>query len=216
MRPQPPLIPETFEQLSRALHLLMARTIPKRLDAEGLLLLTDIVGAEPTVEEAALWYDVLTESLRALREAGLEPAQPPQIPKKLTALKESIELLKQSAEPGGIKSRHSRVRLYQMMGNVSPAPETAARWRAFLEQRLEEKTTPRPPAVSSKKPPARGKGKFAGKPGGGGKPGAGGKPPLMKSQSPEPEVAVIRRRVVSPKLAAPPAARRVVRPTDDD
>lgn len=213
MRPQPPLIPETFTELSRALHLLMARTIPKRLDAEGLLLLTDMMGAEPTPEEAALWYDVLTESLRAMRAAGLEPAEPPQIPKKLQALKESIELLKQAAEPGGIKSRHSRVRLYQMMGNISPAPETATRWRAVLEQRLEEKTAPRAPAVSSKKPPARGsKGKFGGK--AGSKPGGFAKPP-MKSQSPEPEVAVIRRRVVSPKLAAPPA-RRVVRPADDD
>ncbi|MCB9656596.1 MAG: hypothetical protein R3B40_28035 [Polyangiales bacterium] len=188
----------------------MARTIPKRLDAEGLLLLTDIVGAEPTPEEAAAWYDIMTESLRALREAGQEPSEPPQMPKKLTALKESIELLKQAAEPGGIKSRHSRVRLYQMMGNISPAPETANIWRAALEKRLEEKTAPRTPAVSSKKAPARGKGgKFGGKPAGGGK-------PLMKSQSPEPEVAVIRRRVVSPKLAAPVQPRRIVRPTDDD
>ena len=121
-----------------------------------------------------------------------------------------MKLLKQAAEPGGIKSRHSRVRLYQMMGNISPAPETANIWRAALEKRLEEKTAPRTPAVSSKKAPARGKGgKFGGKPAGGGK-------PLMKSQSPEPEVAVIRRRVVSPKLAAPVQPRRIVRPTDDD
>ena len=98
MRPQPPLIPETFEDLSRALHLLMARTIPKRLDAEGLLLLTDMLGAEPSVEEAALWYEVLTASLLALRERGDEPTEPPQIPKKLQALKESIELLRQAAE----------------------------------------------------------------------------------------------------------------------
>lgn len=210
MRPQPPLIPETFEDLSRALHLLMARTIPKRLDAEGLLLLTDMLGAEPSVEEAALWYEVLTASLLALRERGAEPTEPPQIPKKLQALKESIELLRQAAEPGGIKSRHSRVRLYQMMGNISPAPSTATIWRTALEKRLEEKTAPRPTTVSTKKPPARGKGgKF------GAKPGAGPKP-LMKSQSPEPEVAVIRRRVVSPKLATPVAARRVVAPVTDD
>ena len=184
MPSQPPRIPETFEELTRAINLLKARTIPGRLNADGEVHLTEALGALPSVEDAAAWYPLVTEALTRLREAGGEPAEPPQVPQTQKQLKAAIELLQQAAKPEGIGSRTARVRLHQLMGGIFPSPTTAVRWQAALESRMEALMGPRVPA----KPAAGGGGRKPDKkrPGG---------PPVFERSRPEPTIAVTRRPV---------------------
>ena len=195
MSSQPPRTPETFEELTRAINLLKARTIPGRLNADGEVHLTESLGALPSVEEAEAWYPVLTEALGRLRAAGGEPAEPPQIPATQKQLKAAIELLQQAAKPEGIGSRTARVRLHQLMGGIFPSPTTAVRWQAALESRMEALMGPRVPA----KPAAGGGGRKPDKkrPGG---------PPVFERSRPEPTIAVTRRPVsdkLRPKIVVP-------------
>jgi hypothetical protein len=150
MTSEPPITPETFEDLSRALHLLHARTIPSRLNADGLVHLEEALGALPTPEEAVAWRVPLVERLMELRAEGLEPSEPPQFPAKAKKLKEAIDLLRKSTEPEGIPSRHARVRLYQMLGNVFPCAETATIWAESLEAHLSEMQAPRAASLGSR------------------------------------------------------------------
>ena len=194
MSSQPPRTPETFEELTRAINLLKARTIPGRLNADGEVHLTESLGALPSVEDAAAWYPVLTEALARLREAGGEPAEPPTVPQTAKQLKAAVELLQQAARPEGIGSRTARVRLHQLMGGIFPSPTTAVRWQAALEARMEALAGTRVPV----KPAA----------GGGRKPDKkrpGGPPVFDRSRS-EPTIAVTRRPVsdkLRPKVIAP-------------
>lgn len=195
MSSQPPRIPETFEELTRAINLLKARTIPGRLNADGEVHLTESLGALPSVEDATAWYPVLTEALARLREAGGEPAEPPQVPQTAKQLKAAIELLQQATRPEGIGSRTARVRLHQLMGGIFPSPTTAVRWQAALEGRMEALSGPRTPAR-----PATG--------GGGRKPDKKrpGGPPVFERSRTEPTIAVTRRPVsdkLRPKVIAP-------------
>ncbi len=195
MPSQPPRIPETFEELTRAINLLKARTIPGRLNADGEVHLTEALGALPSVEDAAAWYPLVTEALTRLREAGGEPAEPPQVPQTQKQLKAAIELLQQAAKPEGIGSRTARVRLHQLMGGIFPSPTTAVRWQAALESRMEALMGPRVPA----KPAAGGGGRKPDKkrPGG---------PPVFERSRPEPTIAVTRRPVsdkLRPKIVVP-------------
>lgn len=195
MSSQPPRIPETFEELTRAINLLKARTIPGRLNADGEVHLSDALGALPSVEDAAAWYPVLTDALVRLREAGGEPAEPPQVPQTQKQLKAAIELLQQATKPEGIGSRTARVRLHQLMGGIFPSPTTAARWQAALEARVESLSAPRSPGR-----PASG--------GGGKKPDKkrpGGAPVFERART-EPTIAVTRRPVsdkLRPKIVGP-------------
>ena len=195
MPSQPPRIPETFEELTRAINLLKARTIPGRLNADGEVHLTEALGALPSVEDAAAWYPLVTEALTRLREAGGEPAEPPQVPQTQKQLKAAIELLQQAAKPEGIGSRTARVRLHQLMGGIFPSPTTAVRWQAALESRMEALMGPRVPA----KPAAGGGGRKPDKkrPGG---------PPVFERSRAEPTIAVTRRPVsdkLRPKIVVP-------------
>jgi hypothetical protein len=193
MSSQPPRIPETFEELTRAINLLRARTIPGRLNADGEVHLTAALGVLPSVEDAQVWAPVLTEALERLREAGGEPAEPPQLPQTQKQLKAAIELLQQSVRPEGISSRTARVRLHQLMGGIYPSPTTAIRWQAALEAHMAAQLAPRAPAS------AGGGNRRADKkrPGG---------PPVFERSRVEPTIAVTRRPVsdkLRPKVITP-------------
>jgi len=193
MSSQPPRTPETFEELTRAINLLKARTIPGRLNADGEVHLTEALGALPSVEDAEAWYPVLTEALARLRDAGGEPAEPPQVPQTAKQLKAAIELLQQATRPEGIGSRTARVRLHQLMGGIFPSPTTAARWQAALQARVDTLAGPRVPA----KPAASGRKPDKKRPGG---------PPVFERSRAEPTIAVTRRPVsdkLRPKVIPP-------------
>lgn len=130
----PPVVPETFEDVSRAMVLLKARTIPGRLDDNGLVVLKQLLGALPSADEAGAWRDHLTERLLQLRAEGLEPPEPPRIPAATKKLSAAIRLIDKAATPEGIASRGQRLRLYHLLGGVFPNAETAQVWRKVLEE----------------------------------------------------------------------------------
>ena len=161
---EPPIVPTSFLEITRALHLLHARTIPGRLDDFGIEVLEDLVGGRPKGDEAKAWWLFLLGRLDALREAGDEPALPPSIPSTARGIDTVIRWLDRVAtRPQGIENATTRKRLFHALGGVFPAPSTAAVWRDTLREereeileRAREQEAQRPQSSGSRKKKKRG------------------------------------------------------------
>ena len=135
----PPLVPTSFAGLTRAIHLVHARTISGRLDEFGQGVLEDLVGEVPTAKVAKTWLVHLEGKLAEMREAGEEPPLPPETPSTRHGIDVVTSWLDRVAKnPQGIEDAAVRKKLFRALGGVFPAPSTAAVWRDALLAKRDE------------------------------------------------------------------------------